>query len=279
LTAAEKRALEVKASRPPREPRDPSHERQQIEDRTTEEWIDEGSVRDVAMDAAERGASVEAVENKKRREAKPLDPEVTSEMVDVLGQQRGARLAERLAQASEALDRERYQEARRIMTSIAKEAPSVAAVHEVLGLASYRLGKYKQAASALEVAQELHPNPSMLPILADCHRAQARWSAVDRVWAEIRESSPPQEVLAEGRIVVAGALADRGDLAGAIDLMSSVKKSPKVVRDHHLRQWYVLADLYDNVGDPIESRKWFSKLAQHDPNYEDVQQRLRTVGR
>lgn len=279
MTAAEKRAFEVKARRAPREPRDPAHERQQIEDRTTEQWIDEGSVRDAAVDAAGRGASVEAVEKKKRREAKPLDPEVTSEMVDVLGQQRGARLAERLAQASEALDRERYQEARRITTSIVKETPSVAAVHEVLGLACYRLGLYKQAASALEVAQELHSNPSMLPILADCHRAQARWPAVDRVWAEIRETSPPHEVVAEGRIVVAGALSDQGDLAGAIELMLSVKKAPKVVRDHHLRQWYVLADLYDRIGDPIEARKWFSTLAQHDPDYEDVQQRLRSVGR
>jgi hypothetical protein len=279
LTEAEKRARDVKARRPPREPRDPSIERQQIEDRTTEVWIDEGSVRDAAVDAAARGATVGAVTSKKRHEPTPLDPEVTSEMVDALGQQRGARLAERLAQASEALDRERYQEARRISTSISKETPSVAAVHEVLGLSSYRLGKYKQAASALEVAQELHPNPSLLPILADCHRAQARWSAVDRVWAEIRAASPSHEIMAEGRIVAAGAIADQGDLAGAIELMSSTKKSPKVIRDHTLRQWYVLADLYDRVGDPISARQWFTKVAQHDPDYEDVQQRLRSVRR
>jgi hypothetical protein len=279
LTEAEKRARDVKARRAPREPRDPSIEQQQIEDRTTEVWIDEGSVRDAAVDAAARGAAVGAVTSKKPHEPTALDPEVTSEMVYALGQQRGARLAERLAQASEALDRERYQEARRISTSIAKETPSVAAVHEVLGLSSYRLGKYKQAASALEVAQELHPNPSLLPILADCHRAQARWSAVDRVWAEIRAASPSHEIMAEGRIVAAGALADQGDLSGAIELMSSTKKSPKVIRDHTLRQWYVLADLYDRVGDPINARKWFARVAQHDPDYEDIQQRLRTVGR
>lgn len=279
LTEAEKRARDVKARRAPREPRDPEIERQQIEDRTTEEWIDEGSVRDAAQSAVVRGASVNDATSKKRTPPKPLDPEVTSEMVDVLGQQRGARLAERLAQASEALDRERFQEARRISTSIAKEAPKVAAVQEVLGLSNYRLGKYKQAASALEAAQDLYPNPAMLPILADCHRAQARWAAVDRVWSEIRAASPPHDVMAEGRIVTAGALADQGDLAGAIDLMSQTKKSPKTVRDHHLRQWYVLADLYDRVGDPINARQWFARVAQHDPDYEDVQQRLRSVGR
>jgi len=85
--------------------------------------------------------------------------------------------------------------------------------------------------------------------------------------------------MAEGRIVAAGALADQGDLAGAIALMSKVKKAPKTVREHNLRQWYVLADLYDLLGDPINARQWFSKVAEHDSDYEDVQQRLRSVGR
>lgn len=279
LTEAEKRAKEVKARREPRKPRDPAVERQQIEDRTTEVWIDEGSIRDTATEATARRASVGEPPSGGRSDPKPIDPEVTSELVGALGQQRGARLAERLAQASEALDRERFQEARRITTSISKEAPSVAAVQEVLGLACYRLGKYKQAASALELAQELYPNPSMLPILIDCHRAQSRWTAVDRVWGDLRGASPPHDVMAEGRIVVAGALADRGDLAGAIDLMSKSKKAPKSVREHNLRQWYVLADLYDLAGDPINARQWFSKVAQHDPDYEDVKQRLRSVAR
>ena len=281
MTEAERRAREVKARRPPRKPVDPSHEREQIEGRTTEKWIDEGSVRGVAAGAAARGASVGEVEpaERKRRPAKPIDPEVTSELVGALGQQRGDRLSERLAQASEALDRERYQEARRISGSIAKEAPAVSAVHEVLGLSSYRLGKYKQAASALELAQELHSNPAMLPIIADCHRAQARWSAVDRVWAEIKAASPSHDILAEGRIVAAGALSDQGDLAGAIELMSPSTKSPKVIREHHLRQWYVLADLYDRVGDPINARRWFTAVAGQDSDYEDVQYRLRSFGR
>ena len=69
---------------------------------------------------------------------------------------------------AEALDRERFDEARRIASSIAKEAPSVSAVQEVLGLASYRLGRYKPAVAALQQAQELHENPALLPVIADC---------------------------------------------------------------------------------------------------------------
>src|SRR6056297_1909722 len=144
-TEAERRALEVKQRRAPRTPRDPELERAKIEGRTTEQWIDEGSIRDAASGAARRASDAPA----KRRPPKPLDPEVQAELTDALGTQRGQRLAERLAQASEALDRERFQEARRLAGAIVKEAPTVAAAQEVLGLSNYRLGNWKAAARAL----------------------------------------------------------------------------------------------------------------------------------
>jgi tetratricopeptide (TPR) repeat protein len=277
MTEAERRSKAVKARRAPRAPQDPSVERRKIEERTTEQWIDEGSVRREASSAARRAAT--DAPPAKRREPKPLDPEVAAELNEALGPQRGARLTERLAQASEALDRERYQEARRIAGAIAKEAPSVAAAHELVGLANYRLGLYKQAVAALEAAQDLHPNPALLPVIADCQRAQGRWAAVDRVWTEIKAASPSHDVMAEGRMVAAGALADQGDLRGALALMEPATKRPKAVRDFHLRQWYVLADLYDRMGDPISARRWFSTVAEFDDEFADVRDRLRSLGR
>lgn len=270
--------MAVKARRAPREPRDPDLERQRIEERTTEEWIDEGSVRRAASGAARR-ASASPAETAQRRAPQPLDPETSAELVEALGAQRGSRLSERLAQASEALDRDRFQEARRIASSIAKEAPSVASAHELAGLASYRLGLYKQAVASLETARDLHENPALLPVIADCHRAQRRWAAVDRVWGEIKAASPSHDVMAEGRIVAAGALADQGDLRGAIELMAPATKRPKAVREFHLRQWYVLGDLYDRVGEPIVARRWFGAVADVDAEYADVENRLRTLGR
>jgi tetratricopeptide (TPR) repeat protein len=277
MTEAERRSKAVKERRAPRAPQDPDLERRKIEERTTEQWIDEGSVRREASDAARRAGAVAAAP--KRRTPKPLDPEVAAELTEALGTQRGARLTERLAQASEALDRERFQEARRIATAIAKEAPSVAAAHELVGLASYRLGLYKQAVSALEAAQDLHANPALLPVIADCQRAQGRWAAVDRVWNEIKAASPSHDVMAEGRIVAAGALADQDDLRGALEVMEPAKKRPKAVRDFHLRQWYVLADLYDRTGDPITARRWFSTILEFDDDFADVRDRLRALGR
>lgn len=278
MTEAERRSKAVKERRAPRAPQDPAVERRKIESRTTEQWIDEGSVRREATDAARR-ASASDGSAPRRRPPKPLDPEVAAELTDALGSQRGARLTERLAQASEALDRERFQEARRIATAIAKEAPSVAAAHELVGLANYRLGKYKQAVAALQAAQDLHANPALLPVIADCQRAQGRWAAVDAVWGEIKDASPSHDIMAEGRMVAAGALADQDDLRAALAVMEPATKRPKAVRDFHLRQWYVLADLYDRLGDPISARRWFTTILEFDDDFADVRDRLRGLGR
>jgi tetratricopeptide (TPR) repeat protein len=239
-------------------------------------------VRDAATGAVRRAGSTtgrDGASPAQRKPPRPLDPTVSAELVDALGKQRGARLAERLARASEALDRERFQEAGRIASAIVKEAPSVASAHEIAGLANYRLGRYKQAAKSLETAQDLHADASLLPVIADCYRAQRRWAAVERVWGEIKAASPNHEVMAEGRIVAAGALADQGKLREAMAVMEPATKRPRAVREFHLRQWYVLADLYDRVGDPISARRWFATIADHDPDFADVGARLRGLGR
>ena len=85
--------------------------------------------------------------------------------------------------------------------------------------------------------------------------------------------------MAEARIVVAGSLADRGELKQAIELMQAAAKPPKRVRDHHLRQWYVLADLYDRAGDTVTAARWFREIAARDVAFADVRDRLRALGR
>lgn len=208
-----------------------------------------------------------------------IDPEVVAEIGDAVDPRRAARLSERLASASAALDRERFDEARRMVTPLVRELPRVAAVHEVAGLAAYRTGRWKQAAESLELARQLRPDPSLLPVLADCYRALKRWDDVDNVWSEVKRASPRHDVMAEARIVAAGALADRGELKGAIALMQPDRKPPKRVRDHTLREWYVLADLYDRAGDTVTAARWFNEIKANDPAFADVRDRLRALGR
>ena len=45
--------------------------------------------------------------------------------------------------------------------------------------------------------------------------ALKRWSDVEELWHEVRDYSPSGDLVNEGRIVAAGALADQGDLRGA----------------------------------------------------------------
>ncbi len=275
-TAAERRAAEVNAKRPRRAPRDPEAERAKIESRTLDTWIDEGSLRDEAAGAASRAATSPRPAPRRRR----IDPDTVSEIEsDVRDPRRAAELTSRLGQAQQALDRERFDDARRLASSLLRSLQNVAAVHEVVGLAAYRTGRWKQAASELAAAQSLHQSVELLPVLADAYRALRRWSDVDRIWSEVREASPSQEVLAEARIVAAGALADQGDLSAAIRTMGRSAQVPKRVRDHHLRQWYVLADLHDRAGDTLEATRWFERVAEHDPEFVDVLDRLRALGR
>lgn len=190
---------------------------------------------------------------------------------------RAARLSDRLLQAQIALEGERFTDARRMANALLKEMSHVSAVHEVIGLSNYRLGRWREAAAALEIARSQRGRVEDLPVLADCYRALKRWAAVDEIWEEIKGVSPSHEVMAEGRMVVAGSLAERGDLKSAIDLMTRAAAIPKKVRDHHLRQWYVLGDLYDRAGDLRRAREMFRRVALHDSGFADVEERIASL--
>jgi tetratricopeptide (TPR) repeat protein len=114
------------------------------------------------------------------------------------------------------------------------------------------------------------------PAMMDCQRALHRYGAVDELWEDLRQASPSAEVMAEGRIVMAGSLADRGDLPGAIRLLErdvAIKKP----RLHHLREWYALADLHERAGDVPRARDLFARVEAVDPEAFDTQDRLRAL--
>ncbi len=45
-------------------------------------------------------------------------------------------------------------------------------------------------------------------------------------------------------------------------------------RDHHLRSWYALADLYERAGDVPHARELFRRIARFDATFHDVAERL-----
>jgi tetratricopeptide (TPR) repeat protein len=184
-----------------------------------------------------------------------------------------SRFSSKLAEAVKAYEADRYPEALRVLRKLASQAPTAAGVRELLGLTLYRMGRWLQAVRELQVYHQLSGSYDQFPVVADCLRAVRRYAEADEVWLQLRRASPSAEVMAEGRIVAAGSLADRGELAAAIELLQpSLRKARP--RSHHLRQWYALADLYERAGEVRRARELFGRVAAVDPDAYDTRQRL-----
>ncbi|MCA9851622.1 MAG: tetratricopeptide repeat protein [Dehalococcoidia bacterium] len=196
----------------------------------------------------------------------------------LLGEDRGRKEARRLRQAGVAFQEERFQEARTALRGLAELAPEVPEIRELYGLTLYRLGRWKEAAVQLEAFRTLSGSTEQHPVLTDCYRALGRYHDVDALWAELREVSPSAALVVEGRIVVAGALADRGRLSDAVRTLEQGWRPPKKPREHHLRRAYALADLYERSGDVPRARELFRWVQHWDPELGEVSSRLRALG-
>jgi len=180
--------------------------------------------------------------------------------------------------AAKDFEAERFPEAARRLKTLSEQAPSVAAVRELYGLTLYRQGRWKLAARELEAFRTLSTSTDQNPVLADSYRALRQWRRVEELWDELRDASPSGELVTEGRIVMAGSLADRGDVDGAVRLLEAGWKFPKRPKVHHLRRAYALADLYERAGDVSRARELFGRIQSATPDFADVRNRLRSLG-
>ena len=186
----------------------------------------------------------------------------------------GGRLQEAIIRGARALDRGYEREALRILRPYREPHPDAADLRELLGVTYYRLGRWSLAQKELEAYVALTSSTEQHPVLMDCARALGRFKRVDALWEELRAVSPSADVVTEGRIVAAGALADRGKLGEAIKLLERAPANPKRILPHHLRLWYALADLQERAGDIPAARALFRKVSAQDPAFVDVAERL-----
>lgn len=205
--------------------------------------------------------------------------EVVEEFQTVLGSRNSAKDLRRYEEALGAFEAGRYEEARRILEPLLRRTGDVAAVQDLAGLCFYRERKWAKAAEALERVRAIrgdfiHNNA----VLADCYRAIGRHDDVELLWREVADASSNAELVAEARIVFAGSLADRGRLADALALFRDTNRAPRQVKEHHLRQWYVVADLTDRLGDVVAARAAFGRIVAVDPDFADVAERLAVLG-
>jgi tetratricopeptide (TPR) repeat protein len=186
----------------------------------------------------------------------------------------GSRFEEALIRGARALDRGYENEALRILRPYRELFPDSADLRELLGVTYYRLGKWAAAQKELETYVGLTDSTEQHPVLMDVARALGRYKKVNQLWEELRAASPGAEIMTEGRIVAAGALADQGQLEQAIRVLERAPASPRRLLPHHLRLWYALADLHERAGDIPAARALFRKISAQDPSFVDVAERL-----
>ena len=247
-------------------------------DRTSEIWVDEGSTRPIRRPEGIRARGTGRAQKGGRKEVRALDS-VVEEFERALGTRASVRALKRYDAALQAFEAHRYEDARKILNPMAKEYSGVSAVHEMLGLCLYRGGQWKRALTELETAVSLNPDWIFNhAVIEDCHRALGNHQMVEKYWRELAEASPHPELLAEGRIVMAGSLSDRKLFEEAHALMEKAAGDMKRPSEYHLRQWFVIADIYDKQGNVIQARQFFERIALHDRQFVDVAERLATLG-
>lgn len=151
-------------------------------------------------------------------------------------------------------------------------------MRELLGLTHYRMGRWTEAVKELEAFRTLTGSSEQHPVLADSYRALGRHRQVEELWDELRDHSPSGDLVSEGRIVMAGSLADRDRLSDAIELLERSQRGVKRVQVHHLRQGYALADLYERAGDVSRARELFGWVLDHEPDFADAAERASALG-
>ena len=204
---------------------------------------------------------------------------ITAEVASAVEPSMAAKVERRLAQAADAFQRDHLPDALRILRPLSKDAAGVAAVRELTGLALYGMGQWAAAAKELEAFRSLTGSVEQHPVLADCYRALKRYGKVTELWDELREASPGAALVTEGRIVAAGAMADRGDVRGAIRLLERGPVRPRGRAGiHHARLWYALADLYERAGDAPKARELFARVVEAEPGLADAAERLAALG-
>jgi tetratricopeptide (TPR) repeat protein len=238
--------------------------------------VREEEVQDAARGAVRRGSAAPAPQETTGRPSRKAT-KLAEELTDHVGPVSAPKLGIRLADAGRAFEAERYLDAKRILAALAKRAPRSAPVRELHGLTLYRLGRWEAAAKELEAFRALTGSTEQHPVLADCYRALRRWDLVESLWEELREVSPSAELVAEGRIVYAGALADRDDVPGAIGVIEPATRGIRKPRPHHLRLLYVLGDLYERAGEVPRARAAFDRVLATDADFGDARHRRRAL--
>lgn len=181
------------------------------------------------------------------------------------------------ADAGEALTAGDVTRAITLLTDARQRASRSAVVRESLGIALYLDGQFREAARELAAYRRMSGRHDQNHLLADCARANGQPEKAEDLVDEMIAADVAADRVAEGLLVVAGARADRGDPDAALAALHRIDLEPRAVEPHHLRLWYLAADLEEQRGDPDAAASYLQAIATVDPGFLDVSERLAAV--
>lgn len=232
--------------------------------------VPEGTATRKRVGGGEPGRPWRGADDHQGRRARAIVDEIRS----VARPGQGEKAARAFEQAVSLLERGRDAAAVAPALEAKQLASRSGAVREVLGLALYRTGRYREALRELQAYRRMTGQADQDHLIADSYRGiGAPGKAVETARAALR-ARLPEEVRAEVAVVAASALADLGRLTEALSILRSIGSRGRSVRPHELRLWYVTGDILERARRPDEAREEFSRIVRHDAEAFDAAERL-----
>lgn len=145
-------------------------------------------------------------------------------------------------------------------------APRVATIRELMGLCSYRLGRWDQALRELRTFRRLTGETTHMPVEMDVLRALDRPRDVEEVWKAFRRIGGDREVEREARVVYASFLLDDGRDREAWEI-TNPKRIGDSPQPSELRVWFVAAKAAARLGDLKTARRLYMAIQASDAGF------------
>jgi tetratricopeptide (TPR) repeat protein len=202
-----------------------------------------------------------------------LPRDVAEEIRRVAHFGRAEAVADDVKAATSAFEEERMDDAIELLERAKHHAPRSPTIRALAGLVRYHRGDWREAARELATYRRLSGRSDQDPLYADALRALGRPEKAVQVLEELDAQEVPEEVYVEGLIVRSGALRDLGRTQEAVELLRGGPLSPDEIRPHHLRLWYLFADVLEETGMRAEARAWWDAVYAEDPSFFDIARR------
>jgi tetratricopeptide (TPR) repeat protein len=207
----------------------------------------------------------------------PSPPPLAREVVEDIRAAAGGKSNRAVALVEEAvaaLDRDRLGDAIRAAQQAKALAARSGAVREVLGMALYRKGSFREALRELQAYRRLTGRPDQNHLIADSHRALGSPEKALPLVREALDARIGAEARAEAAVVGGSALADLGRYQEALTLLRRFDRAGDSSHPFDLRVWYVTGDVLERAGRVREAARAFQRVVDHDPEAFDAAERL-----